>query len=131
MPGVPEAGEGPGPPGDPLVNERIITLAVAPHQPPHPKDFRWYDGPERTHTMQQHTQGTTPTTGTQARLNVNMNAQTADALRQLARDNGISFTEAVRRAISIYKFFEDEMAQGRKIQTMDRDGGNKRDVVLM
>lgn len=81
--------------------------------------------------MQQHTQGTTPTTGTQARLNVNMNAQTADALRQLARDNGISFTEAVRRAISIYKFFEDEMAQGRKIQTMDRDGGNKRDVVLM
>lgn len=82
---------------------------------------------------------TTPTNGhgsptevaKQARLNVNMNAQTADALRRLARDNDISFTEAVRRAISIYKFFEDEMAQGRKIQTMDLDGGNKRDVVLM
>ncbi|MCM3487528.1 CopG family transcriptional regulator [Kocuria rosea] len=70
-------------------------------------------------------------TKTQERLNVNINAQTADELRELRDERKLSYTEAVRRAIGIYKFFMDEIANGRKIQTMDRDGGNKRDVVLM
>ena len=67
----------------------------------------------------------------QKRLNINMNEETAAALRELAQRKQISITEAVRRAISVYKFFEDELAEGRKVQTMRTDGGEKRDVVLM
>lgn len=68
---------------------------------------------------------------TQKRLNINMNEETAAALRELAQEKQISITEAVRRAISVYKFVEDEIAEGRKIQTMRPDGSEKRDVVLM
>lgn len=83
---------------------------------------------------------TTPTEGgraqtqpqpAQKRLNINMNEQTASALRDLAQRHQVSITEAVRRAISIYKFFSEELAAGRKIQTMREDGSEKRDVVLM
>lgn len=72
-----------------------------------------------------------PAQPVQKRLNINMNEETAAALRELAQRKQISITEAVRRAISVYKFFEDELAEGRKIQTMQADGGEKRDVVLM
>lgn len=92
---------------------------------------------KRRHPVTTHT--TTPAAGraqtepqpVQKRLNINMNEQTAAALRELAQREQISITEAVRRAISIYKFFSDELADGRKIQTMREDGGAKRDVVLM
>jgi|GEM_PF-2819971 len=76
-------------------------------------------------------QAASKSSNSQVRLNVNMNAQTADALRELAAKHGISFTEAIRRAISIYKFFDEEAEAGRKIQTMKRNGEEKRDVVLM
>ncbi len=65
------------------------------------------------------------------RLNVNLNKETAAALKELADKQGISLTEAVRRSIALLKFIEDEQADGRKIQTMDSDGKNKRELVLM
>jgi hypothetical protein len=65
------------------------------------------------------------------RLNVNLNKETAAALKELADKQGISLTEAVRRSIALLKFIEDEQAEGRKIQTMDSDGKNKRELVLM
>lgn len=65
------------------------------------------------------------------RLNVNLNKETAAALKELAEKQGISLTEAVRRAIALLKFIDDEQAEGRKIQTMDSDGKNKRELVLM
>ena len=52
----------------------------------------------------------------QPRLSVNMNEETAQALKE---KNGLSVTEAVRRAISVYKFVNDELESGRKILTMD------------
>lgn len=65
------------------------------------------------------------------RLNVNLNKESAAALRELADTQGISFTEAVRRAIAVYKYVSDEQEQGRKIQTMDSKEKNKRELVLM
>lgn len=72
-----------------------------------------------------------PTDTGLVRLNVNLNKETAAALRELADEQGISFTEAVRRAISVYKYVSDEQSQGRKIQTMDSNDKNKRELVLM
>jgi Ribbon-helix-helix protein, copG family len=73
------------------------------------------------------------TTGEQelVRLSVNLNKETADALKEMAKEHGISFTEAVRRAISVYKFIDDEVHEGRKVHTLDADNKNVRELVLM
>lgn len=65
------------------------------------------------------------------RLNVNLNAETADALKEIAEQRGISFTEAVRRAISVYKFIDDETQEGHRIQTVDPERNQVRELVLM
>lgn len=65
------------------------------------------------------------------RLNVNLNQETAEALRFIAEQRGISFTEAVRRAISVYKFVEDEVAEGHRVQAVDSEAGTVRELVLL
>jgi len=65
------------------------------------------------------------------RLNVNLNSETADALKEIADHRGISFTEAVRRAISVYKFIDEETQEGRRIQTVSPDRSEVRELVLM
>ena len=65
------------------------------------------------------------------RLNVNLNAETADALKKLAEGSNLSLTEVVRRAISLYNFIEGERKQGHRIQTADPDRGEVRELVLM
>ena len=65
------------------------------------------------------------------RLNVNLNSETAVALKEIADHRGISFTEAVRRAISVYKFIDEETQEGRRIQTVSPDRSEVRELVLM
>jgi hypothetical protein len=77
------------------------------------------------------TKTSTTTDSVFVRLNVNLNKETAAALKDIAEKQGISLTEAVRRAIALLKFVDEERTAGRKIQTMDSDGKNKRELVLM
>jgi len=65
------------------------------------------------------------------RLNVNLNSETAAALRAIAEGRGISFTEVVRRSIAIYKYLDDEGQDGRIIQTLDQSNKNAKELVLM
>jgi len=67
-------------------------------------------------------QGTT-TGGTRAyqRLSVNINMETAAILRQ-ARKNGLSLTEAIRRAVGLLGFFQDAQTRNVKIYTEDPQG---------
>jgi hypothetical protein len=65
------------------------------------------------------------------RLNVNLNPETAEALRVVAEARGISLTEAVRRAVAIYKYIEDEIAADRKVLTEDARGRHRRELVLL
>jgi predicted transcriptional regulator len=65
------------------------------------------------------------------RLNINLSEETAASLRELAEARGISFTEAVRRAIAIYKFVEDEVAAGNQVQSVDTGRGTVRELVLL
>ena len=65
------------------------------------------------------------------RLSVNLNKETADALKEIADRQNISVTEAVRRAISIFRFIESEREEGRKIQAVDAHEKNKRELVFM
>jgi hypothetical protein len=65
------------------------------------------------------------------RLNVNLNQPTADALKVIAVRDGITFTEAIRRAISLLSFVESEVDAGRVVQTQNSDGTRRRELVLM
>jgi len=64
------------------------------------------------------------------RLSVNLNMETALAIKRIACRSGTNVTEAIRRAISIHAFLQDEILKGRKIHTMDHDGGNVREVIF-
>lgn len=65
------------------------------------------------------------------RLNINLTKESAAALRKLAEEQHISVTEAVRRAIAVLSFVQEERKEGRKIQTMEPDGKDRRELVLM
>lgn len=55
------------------------------------------------------------------RLNVNINDDTAEALREMAADEGTTVTEIVRRAVSVYKFFDEARDQNKTIQLVGED----------
>jgi predicted transcriptional regulator len=55
------------------------------------------------------------------RLSVNINDETAAALNQLAKDRETTVTEIVRRAVSVYKFIEDQIKDGKTLQLADND----------
>lgn len=65
-----------------------------------------------------------------ARLSVNMNDETALALREIADYYGITVTEAVRRAISVAKFIDDKTREGSTVLVEDRNG-KQRELVMM
>ena len=48
------------------------------------------------------------------RLSVNINDETAQALNELAARRQTTVTEIIRRAVSMYKFVEDEVTQKGK-----------------
>lgn len=56
------------------------------------------------------------------RLSVNINDETAEALRALSDRRDVSITEIVRRAVSVYKFIDDRTQEGRRISTTDKSG---------
>ncbi len=64
------------------------------------------------------------------RLSVNLNAETAEIFRTLTERKGLSITEGIRRAISIWSFVEDAGARGAGIQLIEPDG-RVRDVILL
>jgi hypothetical protein len=65
------------------------------------------------------------------RLTVNINQPTKLALKELSASESVTITEVVRRSISIYRLLVSETKAGRQIVTMDSDGKNKRELVLM
>jgi hypothetical protein len=62
-------------------------------------------------------------------LNVNLNPAAAAALRDYVEKRGISYTEAVRRAIAILAFVDEQLSAGRDMQVVD--GDTVRRVVLI
>ena len=56
------------------------------------------------------------------RLSVNINRESAEILRTVTKDRGISTTEAIRRAIGLLGFFEEARRSKTKVYTEDSDG---------
>lgn len=65
------------------------------------------------------------------RLSVNMNPETAAALKEFAASKHLSYTEAIRRAIAIAKYIDDEVQDGRKVQTVDEERKDIRELILI
>jgi hypothetical protein len=68
---------------------------------------------------------------TSLRLSVNMNPETAAALRAIADRHGLSVTEAVRRVVAIASFVEQQQAEGKSVEVRDAKSGRVRELVLM
>lgn len=69
-----------------------------------------------------------------ARLSVNLAHDTMEVLRWLANQRAASVTETIRRAISVLKFVEDEVAKGNKLAIVEtgEDGDQRvREIVLV
>jgi hypothetical protein len=64
------------------------------------------------------------------RLSVNMNTETAAALKEMADSGGRSLTETVRRCIAITKFIKDERLAGNRIQIVDTERNEVRELIL-
>lgn len=65
------------------------------------------------------------------RLSVNMNPETADALREIAKAYGVSITEAVRRAVSVAHFVEQQSRDGKSVQIEDPKTGKIKELLMM
>jgi len=65
------------------------------------------------------------------RLNVNLNPETAKALRDIADNRGISFTEAIRRCISVYTYVAAASTDGKRVSIIDATAGTERELVLL
>lgn len=63
------------------------------------------------------------------RLSVNINEESAEVLREVTHRHGITTTEAIRRAIGLLRFFEEEAARGNEILTRDQQSGNLNRIV--
>lgn len=65
----------------------------------------------------------------QTRLSINLNSEAAEFLDEITDKREISYTEAVRRALALYKLLEDQTAAGKHVQIAD--GDRVRDLVLI
>lgn len=63
----------------------------------------------------------------QTRLNVNINSQTAAALKDYADQQGVSITEAVRRLVGVGDFIAKAQDEGKQV-LLRQDGETERVV---
>jgi hypothetical protein len=65
------------------------------------------------------------------RLQVKLNSDAAQAIRDIAEDRGISFTEAIRRCISVYTYVAAASTDGKRVSIIDATAGTERELVLL
>ena len=53
------------------------------------------------------------------RLSVNINPEIAGVLKKLSEEQGVTLTEVIRRAISLYAVLEDKRKEGKVIEVFD------------
>ncbi len=63
------------------------------------------------------------------RLSVNINRETVEALKEITDNHDISYTEAIRRAVAVYKLIDDETRQGSRVKI--ENGRQIREVLLI
>lgn len=98
-------------------------------------DELFYDSPHNTEFARPgHIKNVVPASSSTddglVKLSVNLNKETAEALKSVSASMGVNITDSIHRAIAVLQFFHNEKSQGRVIQTMESDGKNKREITL-
>lgn len=65
------------------------------------------------------------------RLNVNLNPETADALKAISDKRGQTFTETIRRAIALLAYMDAQTAEGKHFYQGDSDGKIVQALVIL
>ena len=65
------------------------------------------------------------------RLDIVMNDKLTAIFDELTKEDGITRAEIVRRAVSTYKVLKDQQRQNRKIELVDENNANRKEVILM
>ena len=67
-----------------------------------------------------------------ARLSVQFPGRTTQILEEMSNKDEVSKTEIIRRALSLYKYLEEEIQRedGRKISITDKDDKILKDIVI-
>ena len=65
------------------------------------------------------------------RLSVNISDKTAEELRALAEGRDTTVTEAIRRAVAVYAFVEQEVRSGKTLRVVEADGRTATEVVIL
>ncbi|MBN6035242.1 CopG family transcriptional regulator [Amycolatopsis sp. 195334CR] len=74
---------------------------------------------------QQPPQGGPASADDYTKLSVYLNPEAAAALKEYTSKRNISYTEAIRRAIAILKFVDEELAAGHELQVNDGESVQK------
>lgn len=64
------------------------------------------------------------------RISVNVSIETAERLKGLTGRKGLTITEGIRRAVTVWKFIEDEAAAGNDLAVIEADGSVRKVVLL-
>jgi len=67
------------------------------------------------------------------RLSVNLAPSVAEALKSTAQKHGVSITEAVRRAVALWKLVSDSQAKGQRVMLVEGQGDRAqyREIVII
>lgn len=65
------------------------------------------------------------------RMNFNLTHRSVKDLAQVTATNNLSKTEALHRAIAVYKFVSDEINAGRRIRTVGSKGRNAKEIIIL
>jgi len=71
--------------------------------------------------------------GEVVRLSVNLAWDVADALKSLSTNQGVTVTEGVRRAVSLWSLISSERAKGHKVMIVEGEGDKAkfRELILL
>ena len=62
---------------------------------------------------------------------VNLQPTVERMLDEIAEGQGLKQSEVIQDAVKLMKFITDELSRGRELYTVDVDGQNPRQLVLM
>jgi predicted transcriptional regulator len=64
------------------------------------------------------------------KMNIQLSDELAETVRTLAKKRNTSISDVVRRAISLDKFFEEELSEGNTVILKNKNSDKMREVIL-
>jgi predicted transcriptional regulator len=64
------------------------------------------------------------------RINIELSDELTATVKELAKKRDSSISEVIRRAISLENFFDQELAEGKKVLLKSKGSDNLQEVIL-